>query len=618
MKALIKKYKSLILYGIFGVATTLVNIISYAIGSKLFGLSVITNTCIAWLVAVIFAYITNRIWVFESKTKKSKEIVREIFSFFSCRILTGILDIVIMYIFVDRLKFNDILIKTLSNVIVIIINYIASKFIIFNKESKLNNKYNYKELLIIFLIFCLAVLFSFNSPLNILQRGESLTDSSVFRFFGMMMSKGYTPYLDLFDHKGPIIYLINFLGVIINKNYGIWLIEIVFLFFSFYFIYKISKLKNNSFCSLAVVLLSIVNLFNYFEGGNLVEEYAILFIMVSLYIFIDYFLNNKINNIRIIICGACFACVCLLRINMIPCWIVFCIAVLIKCIMNKEFKQLFNYILNFVIGILIIVVPIFIWLISKGAFTSFIQDYFMFNISYSSTHTNVEKWNVFFNFTNNIVMIISIFVNIYAIINENKKTIYVSNLCFIILSLIMVSLSGINFNHYGMILIPTYVLPLTYFINLLYDKENKSIATIMLIYILSSVALPTWISLIQKIGPLYGNRCNNINNISSDVLQIKDLIEKNSNINDKITVFGNWDYIYYISNRESASKYSYQFPIGWVDSNIMKEYFNELNANNPKIIVIKKSEPNHDLTNLISNNDYKELGNINGNMVYGK
>ena len=70
MKALIKKYKSLILYGIFGVATTLVNIISYAIGSKLFGLSVITNTCIAWLVAVIFAYIVNRKFVFNSKKKR--------------------------------------------------------------------------------------------------------------------------------------------------------------------------------------------------------------------------------------------------------------------------------------------------------------------------------------------------------------------------------------------------------------------------------------------------------------------------------------------------------------------------------------------------------------------
>ena len=179
---MIKKYKSLILYGVFGVATTLVNIISYAICSKVFGLSVIINTCIAWLVAVIFAYITNKIWVFESKTTKSKEVVREIFSFFSCRILTGILDLVIMYILVDRLKFNDILIKAFSNIIVIIINYVASKFIIFNKDSKLENKSNYKEILIIFLILCLSILFSFNSPLNILQRGESLADSSVFRF----------------------------------------------------------------------------------------------------------------------------------------------------------------------------------------------------------------------------------------------------------------------------------------------------------------------------------------------------------------------------------------------------------------------------------------------------
>ena len=140
-KNIISKYKSIILYGIFGVATTLVNIITYYICSNMIHFNVIVSTIISWLIAVIFAYITNKIWVFESKTKNFNEVFREIVSFFSCRILTGILDVIIMYIFVDLLTFNGMIIKTLSNILVIILNYVASKLIIFNQ-----NKINLKKL----------------------------------------------------------------------------------------------------------------------------------------------------------------------------------------------------------------------------------------------------------------------------------------------------------------------------------------------------------------------------------------------------------------------------------------------------------------------------------------
>lgn len=131
LKDMLIKYRSFILYAFFGVCTTLVNIIVYYICSYVLNLSTIISTAISWFLAVLFAYVTNREWVFESHVSNTKEVTKEITSFFSCRLLTGLLDIGIMYICVDILNWNDMIIKMISNILVIVLNYVASKLIIF-------------------------------------------------------------------------------------------------------------------------------------------------------------------------------------------------------------------------------------------------------------------------------------------------------------------------------------------------------------------------------------------------------------------------------------------------------------------------------------------------------
>ena len=131
MKDLYIKYKNFILYIFFGICTTMINIITYYICAYIFLVETIISTTIAWIFAVFFAYVTNRKWVFDSKAIFMNEIIKEVVSFFSCRLATGVIDILIMYLFVNLLHFNDIFIKIIANIIVIIFNYIASKFLIF-------------------------------------------------------------------------------------------------------------------------------------------------------------------------------------------------------------------------------------------------------------------------------------------------------------------------------------------------------------------------------------------------------------------------------------------------------------------------------------------------------
>ena len=128
--------KQLFLYGIFGVLTTLINIAAYWLCTRMLYVPVVPSTVIAWLVAVFFAYYTNRTYVFHSTTSSLRGVISEAAEFFACRIATGVIDVIIMYVFVNVLNFDDVFIKTASNILVIILNYIASKLFIFSKANE--------------------------------------------------------------------------------------------------------------------------------------------------------------------------------------------------------------------------------------------------------------------------------------------------------------------------------------------------------------------------------------------------------------------------------------------------------------------------------------------------
>ena len=129
------RYTEYILYIVFGILTTIVNFITYFIFTKAVGLSTITSNLIATAISIIFAYITNKIFVFNSKRNSIGELITELVKFVGARIFTGLLDTLFVFIGVDCIKANDFVIKTISCIIVVLLNYIISKAIIFNKQE---------------------------------------------------------------------------------------------------------------------------------------------------------------------------------------------------------------------------------------------------------------------------------------------------------------------------------------------------------------------------------------------------------------------------------------------------------------------------------------------------
>lgn len=124
------------MYVVFGALTTVVNMGAYYVSYNLLHIPNVPSAAIAWILAVAFAFVTNKLWVFDSPSFDAQTLKHEIPTFFGARIATGVLDVVIMYLAVDVAHMNPTVWKLISNVLVIIINYVASKLIIFRKKSE--------------------------------------------------------------------------------------------------------------------------------------------------------------------------------------------------------------------------------------------------------------------------------------------------------------------------------------------------------------------------------------------------------------------------------------------------------------------------------------------------
>lgn len=138
---LIKKHKEIVLYVVFGVVSTIVNYLVFYPLVNIPGMKgsedwwpLVVNV-IAWIAAVACAYVTNKFFVFESKDKSGKTVLREIVSFIGARVASLLIEEAILALFVTLLHFNENIIKLIASIGTIIINYFFSKFIIFRKKK---------------------------------------------------------------------------------------------------------------------------------------------------------------------------------------------------------------------------------------------------------------------------------------------------------------------------------------------------------------------------------------------------------------------------------------------------------------------------------------------------
>lgn len=126
-----KKHKEGLLYLFFGGLSFLISIITYAVFSIALRVEVLIANIFAWIFSVSFAYITNRIWVFNTKAIEKETVLKEVGKFISGRIATLIVEEIILLVCISWLGFNSMIVKLMAQIAVILLNYIVSKLWVF-------------------------------------------------------------------------------------------------------------------------------------------------------------------------------------------------------------------------------------------------------------------------------------------------------------------------------------------------------------------------------------------------------------------------------------------------------------------------------------------------------
>jgi hypothetical protein len=315
-------------------------------------------------------------------------------------------------------------------------------------------------------------------------------DTAVFMLIGKGWLKGYLPYVDLFDHKGPVIYMIQYIGqwLSLGKN-GIFCIQSVNLFFCLVIIYKIARLfLNNKNHSFAIVLFFLLLFSGTIAEGNMVEEWSLIPILFPTYLSFRILLNNNYKNITwfYFFCGICFGILALIRLNnaAIICGLMF--GVLLLLIKDRQYIVLLKSSCLFILGISIFVIPIFTYFYIHDYWRDMLYGTFLFNLKYAVS--NFEERTFRLILMNTYCLLSCILLPFMALKWDKVKN---NQFSYILIPVSVFSflnlVGGFGYIHYFTIIIPIATLCSIFCIYYLWNT-NKFKTVIILLCLFSPFA----------------------------------------------------------------------------------------------------------------------------------
>jgi len=323
------------------------------------------------------------------------------------------------------------------------------------------------------------LLFSYGtSPL--FTNNYGISDSSVFLIIGKAMANGAVPYIDIFDHKGPVLFFLEALGWLIMPNgLGNFFIQWIFMTLNLIIILKIGELFFNKKLAWIPVVFFLLILASTFEGGNLTEEYCLPFLLLPLYLSVKYF--KKLPKgipmhppLYALVYGMCFTLIIFIRLNnaVLICAIV--LVVMIHLLSNKAYRNFFDNVLTFLSGSLGVFSVIAIYFIFNHAFGEMIYGTFLFNMMYAEGLTGIKTADELIKFAYSVSPVIfSVGMGILYLLK--KENIYIGLILIIGSAVTFFSLLlGGVFYHYFILTTPCFILGMVLMMDL-YLKNRKRI-----------------------------------------------------------------------------------------------------------------------------------------------
>jgi hypothetical protein len=350
------------------------------------------------------------------------------------------------------------------------------------------------------------------------------------------------------------------------------------------------------------------------------EEYSLPFLMISFYIFTKYYFSPK-QEARfgeLIALGSCFTCAIMIRLNMFPLWLGFCIAIFVESVIKRRFTLLGKYIFGFCLGIIIILIPAFLYLKLNGIMDNFLAQVIFGGTKRGFSNSGIKAiYNNFYTLLYRNNSAIPLYLGIFWLVTKYKQpgfAYYAGYTFSYFLSLLFLSFSG-DSPHYNLTLIPFFVPALTFLAGILYNVFSEKKAKYALLFLVFCFIFSESFIRYARFLTMDGD-----DNSAAQLIKAGKMIDENTHPDDKIIYLGKDAYIYNFTNRDPASKYFQQGSHLRFIPGSKEEFVSEVLSVKPAIIAISTvngeySELTEDwyvpITELI-NREYRLLSDENG------
>lgn len=457
------------------------------------------------------------------------------------------------------------------------------------------------SLALLFGIYTIAMLICswYTSPL---LPNRSSWDSSIFMLLGKGLLNGKEMYIDLFDHKGPFIFLFDALGYLIGGRVGIFLLQCLFGFVTIAFLFFTSKkLYNGDKIGIPTLLLlfalGMATFFYTFEGGNLTEEYSLPFIAACCYMFVSYVTRVEKDAahppIYAFFYGICLAVVSLMRMNNAAAIGAGILFIFIYLCYRKQVKNLLLNLLAGIGGMLVVFLPVLIYFHLHGSLDEMIYATFLHNFTIVG---NTGRDSIFSSrsfITLYAPMLLSTALLVKEVIRNRKMTAMDGLLGCLLITNVACLLIANRFPHYFAIFCPVYILFLFRYLRV----DYKSIFFIAAVLCAGLHLLPTAKRTLAEWRTVYVEHNPRYETVMADMQKIPE-DERDSVIGFEILA---QDYL--AGDILPCYKY-YTLQNTWAitSPHVVSDFIAWVDENHPAWVIVAAGEENPDLFAVLQEN----------------
>lgn len=438
--------------------------------------------------------------------------------------------------------------------------------------------------------------------------GVPTRDSSAYIYIAEGMLNGEAPYVDRWDHKPPLIYLLDLIGLVISGGHlwGIWLLEGLFLVSAVWLAFTVLKTSFGRTAAFFSISMFLVYFNKFIDGGNYTEEYVILLQFLALHIFLRIDKQYPPKPWQPLAIGTLAAGAFLLKPNLVGVWL----AIGLYWVFSG--RKALHRIFWSIAGAASVFLILFVLLTNVDAWSAFLDSVLSYNFAYSGSASLKDKINAGLSIAQKIegfsLVLTGWFIGLgYLLLRKTRRDQFevLLRLAIILLpvEVVLISTTGRKYGHYYLAVLPVITIFLSFFGRAVIDvlgtftdgkrvsKKDEFFVQTTATACLLAIVVSTSISYRE----MYSDTLSRIRKISStgvimrgDSSQVAEYVRDHTTPNDHILVWGAQAEIYLLSKRQSPTRFFYQYPLvtpNYANDSIFSEFLSDVKNHKPQIII---------------------------------